>query len=580
MTHELVYSDFSTSKISESSISHSLSQIETSLSRFLDWKSSALSDSATPQQIRSELPLYDLDTALNQLDLIITLKPSILSGNETKFALLLAQAALPLVGSWIWYEDEFSQSSPKWNKQEQFTQKALPLVLVVSLHYLSFLTSNIAEPINDEDANGRFALVATSSCYLYHGYPWSDSLPTSIHNQLESIAHDAFQKYPQYIDQLYSDLIKPVFVKAASHPDVSTAGRKIFRGDHGELERLSHTFSMFFMDDSDSKDAWKTSRPHSIALLETYLHKCPIISATKVQSQWSFFVPCILNILDYHEPAYKRKGSDLLSTLIDSVAPHFFKNTGVFSVFWDALKPALTFIPPSTPAVISVPLSQSVFEAMMKLSYLSMPRNKTNDNSPGTKTSFALQEEYLLGGVFKGVSQSYRSIPMMIQLLKATNVLLSEHLKIYATPYTKNLVAIITGCLGDPFIVYSTELMTEVLNLLKTLIRTLWFRIPYYRYDILRGIISAAKKIDEQLNAEADHKMEVDNDKNPNYNSSSGLGEIRNELSTSIELLIESVQLCRLQNQENGLDLSSFSSEIDQLKVKEPAFGAFLTEGV
>lgn len=116
---------------------------------------------------------------------------------------------------------------------------------MVSLHYLSFLTSNIAEPINDEDANGRFALVATSSCYLYHGYPWSDSLPTSIHNQLESIAHDAFQKYPQYIDQLYSDLIKPVFVKAASHPDVSTAGRKIFRGDHGELERLSHTFSMF-----------------------------------------------------------------------------------------------------------------------------------------------------------------------------------------------------------------------------------------------------------------------------------------------------------------------------------------------
>lgn len=571
MTNNILnYNDYSVNKISEVSITHSLSQIETSLDRFTNWKASALSHDKY-----AELPLYDLDSALGQLDLIIQSKPSILLGKENKFALLLAQAALPPVGTWYWYQNEFNESVNAWKNQKKFTEQALPLVLVVSLHYLA----NILESNNHDISTfeeGRFALVASLSCYLYKGYPWADSLPSSLSQEIESALTFMFTKYPQYIDLLFSEFIRPAFVRASSHPNVSAAGRKIFRSTDDELDNLSHVFSTFFMNTSDSGDIWKTTKPYLVSLLEIYLHKCSIISTTKVQSQWSFFVPCILNIIDYHDPAYKRKGADLLIALADRVSPHFFKNTGVFSVFWDALKPALTFLPPSTPSEIAVPLSQSVFEAMIKLSYLSRPDN--SKPSAKMKTSHELQEELLHDGIFHGISHAFRSMPMMIQFVKETDVLVGQKLKTYATPHLNPLIAIITGNLCDPFISFSTELTMAVIQLLQTVIRTLWFRVPFYRYDILRGIVTAANRINQQLSEDND-QIQVDNDHNfgSEGKQNSEFLTAKKQLSVCLELLIESVNIYKLQYKTSDLDLSNFNEELTQLQAKEPAFSALFS---
>lgn len=545
----LSYTNYSKSKISDASITHSLSQIESSISRFLTWKSSALSSVSPPP-----LPISDLDVSLGQLDLITTSKPSILAGDENRFAVILAQAVLPLEGDWIWYKQEASEISPRWGSQTEFINNALPLLLITSINYLTLVLED------ERFGEGRFALATALSCFFGDSYPWTVDIPTGIHAALTTCTQAVLTKYPSYVDQIFSEVIRSAFIGASSHPGVSAAGRKLFTADDGDFQvnHLSHAFSKGFMDDSNpKKGAWKESKGYVIALLEVYLQYfrlAPGKPTTKIQDQWSFFVPCILNIIDYHNPAYKRKGADLLVCLIDSVSPEFFKNTGVCSIFWSALKPSLTFLPPGTPTSIAVPLSHSTFKAMIKLSYLTLDSKKDPAVLPGSKK---LQEEYLTEGIFRGVSHSHKSVDMMMVFINSTGTLVLEHLQSYATPHLKHLVAIVTGVLGDPFIVYAPALFNASINLVKTLIKTLWFRIVYYRYDIIRCIITAAKRIDENT-------------------ADSNSQELRVALRECVEMLGEAVSVFQTEKLDRSLNPSSFDAEIETLKAKEPSFRRIL----
>lgn len=561
-TESLSYQKFSKNKIADVSITYSLNNIKESISRFLNWKSQALTSPGSGPTF----PQNDLDLALNQLDLIIISKPSILDSKEGEVAMLLAQSVLPLQGEWLWYDEDLSLTTPKWNIQQEFIQSSLPITLVTSLHFLQLLndssdTSN--KTLNEE----KFSLFMALSCYLYKGYPWSENIPLDIHDALISQINTTIEKYPWYVDKIFSDAIKPSFVKASSHPEVSSAGRKLFTGNKDEIITLSHTFSHTFMEDTGEKEVWKKSKSYVISFLEAYIGFCKDISSSssgsKIQNQWSFFVPCILNIIDYHNPAYKRKGADLLVSLISGVSPEFFRRTGVSSVFWDALKPSLTFLTPGTPASIAVPLSQSTFNAMMKLSYFPTSSKITPQS---------LQEEYLLEGVFRGVSHSHRSTAAMIQFINAATIIVSSHLKSYTTPHIKPLIAIVSGTLGDPFIVYSFDLLRATIELLKSLIRTVWFRIPYYRYDILRGIVTVAKRLDEYSTDQKENKQVTKEEMLE-------IGSISENMVLVIELLVEAIQLFQMEKLDESLELSKFPHEIETLKLKEPSFKSlFVTQ--
>ncbi|VVT49332.1 uncharacterized protein SAPINGB_P002218 [Magnusiomyces paraingens] len=539
----LDYLEYTKIKIADAAITYSLSQIEESFARFMKWKSAALLSLGTPEP---PLSINDLDTTLGQLDLIISSKPSILLGKESKFAFLLSQAVRPLSGEWIWYKQELTEMTPKWAAQRNFVEEALPLLLVVSIKYFT--------KILETKEDSRISLFTALCCYLYKGYPWSDSIPANITKALNACAVQVFDETPGYFDILFIDVIKPTFSSAATHKEISAAGRKVFTAND-EQPRLSHAFSKGFMDDpSFQKDPWKESRVYVISLLEVYLRHTIAVKST-TQTQWSFFVPCVLNIIDYHNPAYKCKGADLLVLLIDSVSEDFFKKTGVATVFWEALKPSLTFLPPSTPISIAVPLSKSTFEAMIKLSYLNLAsKRKTSDDKKTNikPISIDLQEEYLLEGIFRGVSHTNKSPEMVTVFINSANILVLNHLKTYTTPHLKPLIGIVVGTLCDPFISYAPELMSASAKLLQTLIRAVWFRIPYYRYDILRGVIMASRRIIEEKN--------------------DGLIGPSEDLRESVKMLEESVRVCMKQKLDSELGLSTFQKEIEILESKEPSF--------
>lgn len=516
------------------------SQTKKCLTELIRWKETALTVSRPPPET----------TRFTQ-----TLPP----GRHPELAVLLAQALLPPCGSWEWYETENSSSKPGYANQVAFVTKWVPVLVDISVRCLSGLmekssdqsvseeeTKGLKEEKDDpQDNHARFVLAVSLSCYLYKGYPWTDPQPVSP--DLSSVLSSLFERYPQYVESLYSDYVRPAFDESADHPRVSAAGRQRLSETHPD--KLSHTFSVHFME--ESKAAWKTTSPHSLALLETYLRHC----GPKMQTRWSFFVPCILNVLDFHEPAYKRKGAELVTALADNVPATFFRNTGVAPVFWDALSPALSFVPPSTPAVVAVPLAQAAFGAMMALSYLSMPGPGAKVNSGLVSTAAALQLEFLNTAIVRPFSLGCKSVPMLIQLLNETTVLLNDHLHAEATPDLSVFVDIVVGTLCDPLVSFSEELMGAAVRLLKSVESVMWFRVGAYRYDILRGIVFAARAISKEED---------------------GMSEMRTELRECVDLLVDAVKRSRPEDVKG--DLSSFGSEIGQLKVKETAFKELFLE--
>lgn len=571
----LEYLNYSQLKLADNSITQSINEIESTLARFNGWKSKKI-----PLDPRL---LNDLDNSLNQLDLTVTqLQKNKSDHSFDQVAFLLSYALSPYLGSsWIYVNQENIEIQAQWKRQKQFTESIIPLLLVVAIHLLqateektenefpSIQKSNSDKQTNIKNNPSRFALISSLSCYFFkrESYPWTKSVPSEIHDTLKKQLDIEFTNYAFYFEYLLKDIIKPVFLKSASHPDISEAGRKMFKAD-GNLPRLSHAFSSDFSASlNENPDAWKNSQSHVIALLELFILdigdetlRLKYNSRITIQENWSFITPCILNILDYHEPMFKKMGADLLLRLIDSTPSHYFRQTGLPKIYWDGLKPSLSFLPPSTPTEISVPLSKSTFEAMTKLSYLVIDNSKRNNDVDTIPVAKELQEQYLLEGVFTAVSFCQDNIAMMTQIFQNAKILILEHLKTYTVPHTKQLVLMVTTTLGNPFVTYSESLLTSAIEFLQALIKTVWFRIPYYRYDILFAIVRIVKRLDED---------QIEN-KSENLKSSST--DFYEMLAVTVDMMNEALLICDTKNLDSTLSYSVHEKELIALRSKEPSF--------
>lgn len=530
-------------------VSASLGEVVDGLGSFISWKErvSQISDHTSPVQ---ECPLIKLEASLNNLDLKITSPGSsaILRENQQLITDILAKATTPLGGEWIWYEDEFTKSfNAKWQMQKDFTDQALPILLVVSIHWMEYLRAQ--DPKVELKA---LKLIESLLCYVIDddSYPWA--IPSNLpnHKKLFNALLDTTQPFIEnsaFRTSLLED-IKPAFINHSKHPSISAAGRKVFTADEDTLgSSRNFTFSYLPEDEQDAKSikSWRTNDQFALSLLDAYLGS----SETKeVQGNWSFILPCVLNITDDHNPGIKRKGADLICTLVKHTVPAFFKQTGVTPVLWSALKPALSYLPPSTPAGISIPLTKSTYNAMMALSYCS------------ATSAHKLHHEYFQEGILLGISHVHNHTRALTNFINITTDLVLEHMKTYTTPHLKPLIAIVTGTLCDPFVTFSPDLVSATSALAEAIIRATWFRVITHRYDLLRALVTVSKRIADDTNS----SVSVDQ-----------ANSMRGQVKRIFSLLQQAVEI-NTTSPEKLDGVENFKKELEILQKQEPTFGELL----
>jgi hypothetical protein len=498
----------------------SLPSIVSGLANFNNWKKSINF---------SEIPIDILETSLNQLDVSLN-STKYNSEQISQISVLLSQALLPLLqdGEWIWYEGEFTKAlNSKYKQQNQFVLKGVPPLLVVAIHWIKYLRQIGAE------INNYAGLIKSLLCYtIDSSYPWSIKDKARLQTALTTLVDKITASIPNFYELLLAE-IKPVFIQHTTHPSVSSAGRRVMSSD-------DTIRSLFFeeLERKENPNSWRTKNQYALGLLEVYLTNSQV---SEVQSNWSFLLPCVLNIVDNHDPAIKRKGSDLVYLLVTRSERNFLVNTGVVPLLWKALKPSLAYLPPSTPASISIPLTKSTYKASIALSNTS-------------STPYKLQEEYLQDAVLSGISHTHTHTKSLITFINITSDLVLNHLKSYTTPHLKSLVSIVVGTLSDPLVTFSEELVIAACNLSESLIRVCWYRIIVYRYDLVKALILISRRLA--------------NDKTP---------ELINHSRKIVELLIQAVQI-NIESTEKIPGIDKFANELSQLAEKEPTFRLLLPD--
>lgn len=179
----------------------------------------------------------------------------------------------------------------------------------------------------------------------------------------------------------------------------------------------------------------------------------------------SFIFPAVLNLCDYHDPSVKIAGAECILALCEGDNYRaLVKQMRLSQVFWDALQPHLSFLPPSTEEKVAVPLQQITYKALTPL-YLMMKQGTTSE--PTLKDLTLLDE--LLQQVVRGLDLSY--IRTVKTLLTALNGIVDLFGK-YVASYSGELVVAWTPIMEDPFATADLSLLEacgeSILHFLRT----------------------------------------------------------------------------------------------------------------
>ncbi|CAN6662447.1 hypothetical protein TRVA0_034S00562 [Trichomonascus vanleenenianus] len=341
-------------------------------------------------------------------------------------------------GEWSWGEDD--------KEKNRFLSVVPPL-----------LTRLAAVP-------GKSTVFLTMIYYLYDSYPWVKQASQKIAIEYVNSNKHAMER----LDEDLMKLLEPAFVM--KHEKVSEAGRKKVSTQETSFNQKNVRFF-------DTRYPWEVDNS-TLSVFEYFIREYP------VQEHWAFVTPAVLNIADHHNASIKAKGCAYIEVLLRRVDRAFFAATGLEPVFWDAVTPSLSYLPPSTPQPVSLKLICQAIEALFAIcDTMADPSRRYN--------------EMMRTAVFKGMAYGGEKIALAELLLEVCRRLITR-MGIQACIHLKQLVVIFNGVLMDPFGSAYPPLIESVCNTLILVYTNCWPRIDGYKYDIARGVISCWQRLHQE----------------------------------------------------------------------------------
>lgn len=376
----------------------------------------------------------------------------------------------PRPGLYVWSKERITQSEEQLKYQIQLAEGANKM-----LRSLLILAPLIAQQ------SDIFSALQLCTYFLYDGYPWSigsngQILAKQIMQLLfekvtarakDNQANAEINAPGQVAVELLSNSVKTAFTSSSKHYKVSHTGRqKLSINERRSLDT--------------EEPAWKFECQHLLSTLEFCLRN---ITSTDAENNWSFFIPTILNLIDDHEVGIKAKGCDftlLLSRRIGKNAQAIWDRTGVNRIFIDSIEPCLLYLPPSVSPSESAHLLSAALPALIEVA----TRLDTDD-----ETTIFL-DTLVRRGILKGMSQAGSNIELGMVLMEQLKVLI-ERLGINVVRHLKPLTIMFVSILSDPFAAAYLPYLDLSCDVFIVLVKNSGPRAYGYRYDILRGIVSA-----------------------------------------------------------------------------------------
>ncbi|EKD21679.1 uncharacterized protein L3040_004901 [Drepanopeziza brunnea f. sp. 'multigermtubi'] len=335
--------------------------------------------------------------------------------------------------------------------------------------------------------------------------PWTTSESASIAQQFFSLP--SIQRYtsnPEFIPQkLLQEFTRPLF--SASKPEsITTAGRKA-------MPSTAPPKRHDFVNEKKSQP-WRYEVPYSIAVLEWAVQNA---SDEIILTSWPLIIPPLLTLLDTPTTPLLVRGLNLTTTFLPrlSTKPQLLTQTGLFSVFEEAILPTTLYLPSITPLEDSLLILPAAYSALFALYTARFqptphpsPAKTETETEMGTvkatinRSSKAIAETeqhqrlHFLDRVFRrGIlpaashtSSSSHSSAITIVLLAHVSPIV-EKLGMHAVKHLKSIIPM----LAQAFCVPRYDLIQQALRTLQVVILNCWARIgeEAWRIEVVRMLV-------------------------------------------------------------------------------------------
>ncbi|KAJ0113995.1 hypothetical protein J7T55_010239 [Diaporthe amygdali] len=308
--------------------------------------------------------------------------------------------------------------------------------------------------------------------------PWTTQEACGVAQSLlsEQLLHHFNQ--PVLLETILKDYLRPAFSK--SRPKAVTAsGRKSEFPEEDDPHRgLS--------DDTKEVKPWKYADHRAI----TVFHWVVLTTGPDfISKQWPLFIPVLLALLDDGTTRVRKHGLLILDAFLARFPANILRDTGLTSVFEDAVFPTLHFLPSITPEEESIILLEAAYTALLSLA--SKTDTRAGKSEPyGGSPKAKLLDKMLRDGVFSAYFHVKDHVRIVEVLLMQTAKIVDE-MRIHSVKHLKDLIPMHTEVMTNPFAALAPSTLSAAIEGLQALIANCWPRLstPAYQDELIKALV-------------------------------------------------------------------------------------------
>ncbi|POS74135.1 hypothetical protein DHEL01_v207469 [Diaporthe helianthi] len=329
--------------------------------------------------------------------------------------------------------------------------------------------------------------------------PWTTQ--GACHVARELLSQQLLHRLDQsdLLESILKEYLRPAFAK--SRPQAVTAsGRKAeFPQDDDPHRGLA--------DDTKEVKPWKYEDHRAIAVF----HWVVLTADSDVLKRlWPLFIPVLLALLDDGTTRIRRRGLLILDSFLEKFPSNILRDTGLASVFRDAVFPTLHFLPSITPEEDSILLLEAAYTALLRLARKT--ESKAGKVEPhGTSPKGKLLDKLLREGVFSSYFHVKEHVKIVAVLLMQTAKILDE-MQIYAVKHLKDLIPMHSEVLSNPFAALAPATLSAAIQGLQAVIANCWPRlsIPAYQDELIKALVVCYMTVHDERDQLGERFAELD----------------------------------------------------------------------
>jgi hypothetical protein len=284
-----------------------------------------------------------------------------------------------------------------------------------------------------------------------------------------------------------------------------------------------------------------------------------------MKDHWSLYIPPLLTLLDDTSAYIRVRGLPTTSLFLPKLPSQILIQSGLDSVFEEAITPSLSWLPNLTPLGESLEILPAAYTALSSLCDaryplppappaaqspipISISNKKKSDTEQEKldklkKDRLKFLDRVMRQGIFSSYAHSSTNPDIVEILIEQMSVLVAK-IGIHSVKHLKDIIPILSAVMSDPFAAAHERLLLETVKALQVTILNTWPRMSEegHRNEIIKALVVAWKTMNETIQEQKRGGDERKEDVGCDEIHENALESGRKEIKIAGRLLVKAIE--------------------------------------